>query len=141
MTGRLSKGLRSATFLSMAIVVLAGGCDHPRSAPEDASPASYGLFPTLVGKQVTIRGKFSLRGKFGPFVVLDNQQVVYLEPAGSSFTWGEPYAEMEGRLVAATGTLRFYHGPTAKPTDRAVARAPDHFYLEAETAQVRLIDR
>ncbi len=29
MTGRLSKGLRAATFLSIAIVVLAGGCDHP----------------------------------------------------------------------------------------------------------------
>jgi hypothetical protein len=105
-TGRLSKGLRAATFLSIAIVVLAGGCDHPRSTPEDATAASYEVLHTLIGKQVTIRGKFSLLGKFGPYVLLGNQQVVYLVPRGS-FTWGEPYSQMEGKLVAATGTSAF----------------------------------
>jgi len=139
-TGRLSKGLRAATFLSIAIVVLAGGCDHPRSTPEDATAASYELLHTLIGKQVTIRGKFSLWGKFGPYVLLGNQHVVYLVPTGS-FTWGEPYSEMEGKLVAATGTLRFYHAPNAEPENPAVARPPDYFYLEAETAQLRLISR
>ena len=82
MAGRLSKGLRAATFLSIAIVVLAGGCDHPRSTPEDATAASYEVLHTLIGKQVTIRGTFSLRGKFGPYVLLGNQQVVYLVPRG-----------------------------------------------------------
>jgi len=118
-TGRLSKGLRAATFLSIAIVVLAGGCDHPRSTPEDATAASYELLHTLIGKQVTIRGKFSLWGKFGPYVLLGNQQVVYLVPRGS-FTWGEPYSEMEGKLVAATGTISFYHAPNAEPADPAL---------------------
>jgi hypothetical protein len=139
-TGRLSKGLLAATFLSIAIVVLAGGCNHPRSTPEDATAASYEVLHTLIGKQVTIRGKFSLWGKFGAYVLLDNQHGVYLVPRGS-FTWGKPYSEMEGKLVAATGTLRFYHSPDAKPTDRAIARAPDYYYLEAETAKLRLLSR
>ena len=140
MTGRFSKGLRAAAFLSIAIVALAGSCNHPRSTPASATAVSDEVSHTLIGKPVTIRGKFSLRGKFGPYVLLGNQQVVYLEPRGS-FTWGEPYSEMEGKLVAATGTLRFYHEPDAEPANRAFARAVDHFYLEAETAQLRLISR
>jgi hypothetical protein len=132
--------LRAAAFLSIAIVVLAGGCDHPRSAPEDATPVSYEVLHTLIGKQITIRGKFWLSGKFGAYVMLDNQKGVYLVPKGS-FTWGKPYSEMDGKLVAATGTLRFYHAPKAEPTDRAVARAPDYFYFEVETTQLRLISR
>ncbi len=139
MIGRLSQGLRRATFLSIAIVVLAG-CNHPRSTPVDATAVSDEVSHTLIGKQVTIRGKFSLNGKFGPYVLLGNRQVVYLVPKGS-FTWGKPYSEMEGKLVAATGILSFYHAPDAGSADRAFARAPDYFYLEAETAQLRLISQ
>jgi hypothetical protein len=141
--------LRAATFFSIAIVLLAAGCDHPRSTPKDTTEASNEVSRTLIGRQVTIHGTFSLRGVVGPYVLLSNQQVVYLVPRGS-FTWGEPYSEMEGKLVAATGTLRFYHSPDAKPADQAMARRyppdayarpRDYFYLEAETAQVRLISR
>jgi hypothetical protein len=138
LTDRLLKALRASAFLSIAIVVLAAGCDRPRSTPEDATGASIEELPRLIGKQVTIRGKFSLDGKFGPYVSLGDQRAVYLVPRGS-FTWGEPYSEMEGKLVAATGTLRFYHSPDTEPAQPAVARAPDYFYLEAETAQLRLI--
>lgn len=136
-TGRV---LGAATCLSIAIAVLAGGCGHPRSTPEDATASSQEVLHTLIGKQVTIRGTFSLRGKFGPYVLLGNQQVVYLVPRGS-FTWGKPYSEMEGKLVTTTGTLRFYHAPDAEPADPALARAPDYFYLEAETAQLRPVSR
>jgi hypothetical protein len=72
--------------------------------------------------------------------LLSNQQVFYLVPKGS-FTCGERYSEMEGKLVAATGTLSFYHAPNAEPADPAFARAPDYFYIEAETVQLRLISR
>jgi hypothetical protein len=138
--GRLSKGVCAATFLSMALTVLAGGCDHARSTPEDAAATPYEVLHRLIGKQVTVRGTFSLRGKFGPYVLLSNQQVVYLVPSGS-FTWGKPYSEMEGQLVAATGTLGFHHSPDAAPVEPAFARAPDYFYLEGETVQLRLIIR
>ena len=65
---------------------------------------------------MTIRGTFSLYGKFGPYVLLGNQQVVYLVPWGS-FTWGKPYSEMQGNVVAATGTLSFYHAPNVEPAE------------------------
>ena len=141
MTHHLFKSLRAAAFLSITIVLLAGGCEHPRSTPEGATVANE-VSPALIGKRITIRGKFSISGKFGAYVVLDNQQVVDLEHTGpGTFTWGKPYSEMEGKLVEATGTLRFYHGPPAEPSDRAVARAPDHYYFAVETAQLRLISR
>ncbi len=130
-----------AALLSITIVLLAGGCKHPRSTPEGGTVANE-VSHALIGKQITIRGKFSISGKFGAYVVLDNQQVVDLEYTGpGTFTWGKPYSEMEGKLVEATGTLRFYHAPPAEPSDRAVARAPDHYYFAVETAQLRLISR
>jgi len=141
-TGHLSKSLCAAAILSITVVALAGGCNHPRSTPEGATAASNEVSPALIGKQITIRGKFSLWGKVGPYVSLDNQQLVYLQSRGS-FTWGKPYSEMEGKLVEATGTLRFAHSPDAEPADRdkarPVARVRDYFYFEVETTQLRLI--
>ena len=140
--GHLSKGLFAAAFLSITIVAL-GACDPPRPTPESANSGAKEvsqLSPSLIGKRVTIRGKFSLWGKIGPYVFLDNKQAVYLVHKGS-FTWGKPYSDMEGKLVAATGTLRFYHAPPAEPTDLPAARLPDYFYFEAETARLRLIDQ
>jgi hypothetical protein len=128
---------------AMAILIAFLCCACSRSTPKGAIAASDELSqvsPTVIGKQITIRGQFSLLGKIGPYVLLDSQQAVYLVSRGS-FTWGKPYSEMEGKLVAATGTLRFFHAPDAKPADsRAIARPPDYFYFEGETAQVRLID-
>jgi len=98
----------------------------------------------LIGKQITIRGKFSLNGVIGPYVLLDNQQEVYLV-VRESFTWGPPYAEMQGKVVEATGILKFYHRPDDAPrTDkqgRLVARSPDFFYFERETTQLRLANQ
>ena len=136
----ISKGFRTAAFLSVAVVIPAGGCGHRPATAEDVTTASYDVWHTLIGKQVTIRGKFSLRGVVGPYVLLDNHQVVYLVPRGW-FTWGEPYSEMEGKFVAATGTLSFYHSPNAEPADPAIERPHDYFYFEAETAQLQLISR
>jgi hypothetical protein len=125
------------------VILLAFLCfSCSRSTPEDSIVASNEISQALVGKQVTIRGKFSLWGKVGPYIVLDNQQAVYLEATKGSFTWGKPYSEMEGKLVAASGTLRFYREPPlTNPLGRAVPvqRVSDHFYLAAETTQVRLI--
>ncbi len=137
MTGRLSKGLRAAIFFSIAIVVLAGGCNHPRSTPEDTTAVSHEVSQTLVGRQITIRGKFSSLVKGGPGVVLDNQQEVYIEPRESKLE--DTYSRMDGKLVEATGTLRFFHAPDAEPGARAIQIPPDHFYFEAGTTQLRLI--
>jgi hypothetical protein len=136
-TGRLSKGLRAAIFLPTAIVVLAGGCNHPRSTPEDTTAVSHEVSQTLVGRQITIRGKFSSLVKGDPYVVLDNQQEVWIGPRES--TLEGTYSRMDGKLVEATGTLRFYRAPDAEPVYPARQREPDHFYFEAETTQLRLI--
>ena len=138
MTSHLSKRLRIAAFLSIAMLALSASCQRPRSTP--STPPSNevsNVSQALVGKQITIRGKFSLLGKPGAYVVLDNQQLVYLEPSGS-FTWGKPYSELEGKLVAATGTLKLFHTDFG-PGDQAVQIPPDHFYFEAESTQLRLI--
>ncbi|HZS28871.1 MAG TPA: hypothetical protein VFB76_16710 [Candidatus Angelobacter sp.] len=139
MTDPLSKGLHAAILLSIATVLLMGGCGHPRSTPEDSIPDSDQALLTLIGKQITIRGKFSLKGKIGPYILVGNQEV-YLVNLSSTFEWGEPYSEMEGKLVEVTGTLRFYHDPPADPTERGTkAHAYDYFYFEAETTQLQLI--
>jgi hypothetical protein len=115
----------------------AGGLRFMRPTAKDATVAND-LSQALVGEEITIRGKFSLWGKFGPYVELDNHQAVYLVPRGS-FGWGAPYAEIEGKHVAATGFLAFYKAPPYKPTKRTVAHAPDYFYFDAETTKLRLI--
>ena len=149
--GHLSKGVRAVAFLSITIIALAGGCNHPRSTPESATPASKGVTQpanevsqAFIGKQITIRGKLLL-GKMGPYILLDNQQEVVLEPdmSSGSFTWEKPYSEMHGKLVEATGTLRFHRRPEDAPlTDKKgqiIDRGSDYFYFELKTAQVRLI--
>lgn len=151
MAGHLSKGLCAPAFLSITIVALAGGCNHPRSTPEGATAASKGateasneVSQALIGKQITIRGKL-LFGKPGPYILLDNQQEVVLIPDLSSgpFTWGPPYSEMEGKLITATSILRFHHVPEDAPrTDkksRLIDRGSDYFYFNLETTQLRLI--
>lgn len=122
------------------IAILCSSCS--RSTPEGATAASEmrtaisdQVSHALIGKEITIRGKFSLGGKIGPYILLDNRQEVYLVPTGS-FIWGKPYSEMQGKLVTATGVLRFYKDvPTP---EQKIQHAPDHFYFEAETTQVQL---
>jgi len=134
-TGQLSKGPCAAAFLSITIVVLAGGCNHPRSTPEEATAVSPEVSQTLVGRQITIRGKFASLVKGDPYVVLDNHQEVWIGPRETALE--DTYSRMDGKLVEATGTLRFYHNPA--PVDETRQQEPDHFYFEAGTAQVRLI--
>ena len=113
----------------------------PPCWPGSSKPDFYDeVSETLIGQRIIIRGKFSLWGKIGPYVALDEQQQVYLMHGGS-FTWEKHYSEMEGKCVAATGILRFYRAPPAKPTEQHVAHAPDYFYLEVEGTRLRLMNQ
>ena len=127
---------RGSVFI-FTIIALIAGCDHRRSTPKDVSLSNQ-VSRTLVGQQITVRGKFSLRGVAGPFISLGNQQVVYFVSSGS-FTWGKPYSEMDGKLVEATGILKFSHFPKTEAVDQSMARPPDYFHFETETAQLRPI--
>jgi hypothetical protein len=98
---------------------------------------SYDDLSSLIGQQVTLSGEFSLRGKVGPFVLIDGRPV-YLVAKGS-FGWGRPYSKMEGRRVTVTGKLKFYRSPVESvPRDSVTAGIPEYFYFEAERAVVRL---
>jgi hypothetical protein len=103
----------------------------------DLTNASDGELQQHVGELVTMRGKFSLRGKIAPFILVSGRPI-YLEPGGS-FSWGEDYAKLEGQDVRVTGTLRFVHYPAPSPQALPVGRASDHFYFEAEKAQIELV--
>jgi len=114
--------------------------NEPVSTPEAAIAVSNELSQALVGKQITIHGRFSLRCKLPTCILLNNHKVVYLVHWKSeSITPGEPYSEMEDKRVAVTGTLRFYHDPDARSRPSTVARLPDHFYFDADTTHVRLV--
>lgn len=104
--------------------------------PVDLTSASDSELQQHLGERVTMHGRFSLFGKLGPFILLGGRPI-YLVPKGS-FSWGEPYSSMEGRDVRVTGTLRFAHYPKPPAGALPEARAPDHFYFEAETAKVEL---
>ena len=133
------KGWLAACFWAIAIVILARGCEHPRATPEDTTAVTHEVSQALVGRQITIRGRFSSLTKGDPYIVLDNHQDVWIGPRETAME--ETYSKMDGKLVEATGILRFYHAPDAKPGARAVQIPPDHFYFEAGTAQLRLIGR
>jgi hypothetical protein len=108
----------------------------PPCWPGSSKPDFYDeVSETLIGQRIIIRGKFSLWGKIGPYVALDERQEVYLVHKGP-FKWGKAYSEMEGKRVAARGILRFYHAPPVEPTERTVAHAPDYFYLEVESVHL-----
>lgn len=132
-----SRSLRAAACFSITVLVCVDGYSPPCSTPRAATAVSdevSQISQALVGKRITIRGTFSLRCKVPACIGLANHQVIYLN--GS---WGgATYSEMDGKLVTATGILRFYQSSPEESTDWHVARLPDHFYFE-ETAQVQLV--
>jgi len=134
--------------ISLAILFAATGCAHRASVPRavqatrtpvDLTSASDSELQHHLGERVTMRGQFSLRGKVGPFILAGGRPI-YLVPKGS-FSWGEPYASMEGKEVGVTGMLRFAHYPVAPPGALPEGRPADHFYFEADTAKVELSQR
>ncbi|HVS20954.1 MAG TPA: hypothetical protein VHD88_03860, partial [Pyrinomonadaceae bacterium] len=104
------------------------------ASPPDLSRADDSELRRHLGESVTMHGRFSLRGKIGPFILVDGRPV-YLVSSGS-FVWDRNYEKLEGLAVRVTGTLRFAHYPDATQDPLPVARVPDHFYFEAETARV-----
>jgi hypothetical protein len=83
------------------------------------------------GRLVEVRGKFSLYGVVGPFVIIPDG-AIYIEPEGS-FSWGDEYGRIEGRQTTVTGVLHFRRYKRSNEQ-----HPPDHFYFWAETARVKL---
>jgi len=115
------------------------GAIEPSGVPDflvSATIAKSDDLCVVLGQQVTLRGRFSLRGKLSPLVLVHGTPV-YLIPRGE-FRWGKSHAEMEGREVILAGTLRFHKSPTGDP-DSTAGRAPDHYYMEAESSAIQAV--
>ena len=137
----LSNRLGSGAFLLTAIAILAGGCNHPHSKNDGDTPVISDrsqLSQALVGKRITLRGGL-FRFKCGPGIQFDDGAVVCLVDIRPKSGLDDPYAEVYEKLVEATGTLRFYHDSTPLGGDRLTQRQHDHYYLEKENTQVRII--
>jgi hypothetical protein len=137
-------GMNIRLAISLAILFATVGCPHRASVPPAVQPATPVNLTSAadselqkhLGERVTMQGQFSLRGKVGPFILVGGRPI-YLVPKGT-FSWGEPYAKMEGQNVHVTGTLRFAHYPVSPPEALPEGRPADHFYFEAETTKVEL---
>jgi hypothetical protein len=112
-------------------------CNLQQLSPAiDLSRAPDSVLQTHLGERVTVTGRFSMRGKVGPFIIVAGRPI-NLEPKGP-FSWSPSYSRLEGRQVRVTGTLRFFHSPQPPRDDLPEARVADHFYFEAESAKVQL---
>ena len=98
--------------------------------------ASDGELLAHVGEKVTMHGKWSLRGKIGPYILAGNRSIYVVSQ--ESFSWGEEYARMEGQEVRVTGVLHFAHYAAPNKEKSSDQNAPDHFYFEAETTKIEL---
>ena len=137
----LSNGLDWTAFLLITVAILAGGCHRPHSKYDgDTTAISAGsqLSETLVGKRITIRGGL-FKFKCGPGIQFDDGVVVCLVDIPPKSGLDDPYAEVYEKPVEATGTLRFYHASTPLDETKSTQGEHDHYYLEKETTQVRII--
>ena len=117
--------------LAVGLLTLAvSGCAQEQPVALGQQPAERPLqLRERVGQKVTLRGRFSLRGKQAPFVLV-GEEPVYLV-AEAPFTWGEPYISMENREVIIAGVLERFEPPrTATPIPDSVQQRPPYFFFE-----------
>jgi hypothetical protein len=103
--------------------------------PVDLTDSPDSQLHQHLGEKVTMHGKFSLRGKTGPFILV-RKRPIYIKPSEPS--WNRSYAGMEGKDVQVTGILRFAKNPQAGSGDLPAGTPSDHFYFEAESAEINL---
>ena len=136
---------RFAPVLGLMFALLLVGCSstasippvaEPSPSPKDERTACERKFSDLVDQVVTLTGKFSLSGKLGPLIVVEDCGIYLRSDQG--FKWNyDRYSVMEGKWVRVTGTLRFKAYPYI-PSPVPVGRAPDHFYFDPRTSTIEL---
>jgi len=118
--------------LTLSLFLIVPGCSYTLTGGWRGDP-NLDLRP-FVGQTLTLQGKFTLAGKFGPYVQAPAGPVYLLSEC--SFSCPE-YQGMEGKMVRVTGTLRFRHSPQVT-NDGSVAPPPDYFYFDTETAKIKV---
>jgi hypothetical protein len=104
--------------------------------PADLTDSPDSELHQRLGERVIMHGKFSLRGKAGPFILV-RERPIYIQPHGP-ISWKKSYAGMEGKDVQVTGILRFEKNPEAGSGSLPAGTLSDHFYFEAESAKIEL---
>ena len=137
---------RFAPVLSSTLALFLAACSNSSSIPPVAEPSPSPVdkqtpcerkFKERVDQVITVTGKFSLAGKLGPFIVIDDCQIYIRSDQG--FDWNDDkYSVMEGKSVRVNGMLRFKDYPDAPPGPIPEARPPDHFYFDPRTSSIEL---
>ena len=131
--GRTYGGQSVLTIRHLAVGLLTlAVCGCAQERPVDVAqqqPAGRPLqLRERVGQKVTLRGRFSLRGKQAPFVLIGAEPVYLI--ADLPFSWGEPYISMENQEVTIAGVLRRFEPPRAATFPDSVQQAPAYFFFE-----------
>lgn len=152
--GRAAQAQRWAAYdmnlkvLFIVVFLLSASCEKKNalSSKAQVSPqtnvnvnlneASESELLNHVGETVTMHGKWSLRGKIGPYILVANGPI-YIVSHGN-YSWDEKYSRMEGKDVRVTGVLRYAHSTAASERPSSEQHIFDHFYFEAETARIEL---
>jgi hypothetical protein len=128
----------------VAQLLMLGGCVLPPTASklESRTPATL---TEQVDQTVTLTGTYRSQSKLGPYVYTSKGRI-YIESSKGKRATQHPPTDLDGRLVLATGVLRFRESKQdVESSNNAAGPAaespPDHFYLEAETVKIELAPR
>lgn len=96
------------------------------------------IVPKNIGKFVSVRGKFSSKGKLGPFLKLrERDEPVYLLPNQQTAPTrtATKLWFAEGTDLTARGTL-LYRAGVKQSTAEPVADAGNYYYFDINTVQL-----
>ena len=96
------------------------------------------IVPKNIGKYISVRGKFSSRGKLGPFLKLrERDEPVYLLPNQQTAPTrtATKLWFAEGADITARGTL-LYRAGVKQSTAEPVADAGNYYYVDISTVQL-----
>lgn len=124
----------STCLAVVASLLLAAAGPQRASTLPDLTQATDAELHRHVGERVSMHGRFSLRGKTGPFILVGGRPVYLV--AGDASLPGKRYDGLEGK-DARDRYAALCPYPEAGDEKLPAAHASDHFYFEAESAAVQ----
>ena len=126
-------------LLLVVLFIVAGCANRPA---QDAAAVDLTNIPVAewrdhVGRRISARGTLSQRGRLGPLVLVRGHPVYLLSQ--NPHASGRRFETMEGRHVRAAGVLRFARASAEAQIGLPSGQPSDHYYLDAESARVEVI--